>query len=189
MRSAAKRPRTEDHDSDEDCGITPTNDITPKEAAPAGLSTPAEASPTGPVPLAGPPVTEEDPPPVGTYIWEAGSALQIDGDDVIAEHQQFFDKIRNARRPNMLKAALVLGVITAAEAANTDPVSCLHPAAILSRVVRMDAPLPPNAIKDLASIFSMAIAPAGDESPAGTVGATVSDDSSPAAPSDLATAK
>ena len=193
MRSAAKRPRPEDHDSDEDCGITPTNDITPKEVYYSKevlrRSTPAEASPDGPVPLAGPPVTEEDPPPVGTYIWEAGSALQIDGDDVIAEHQQFFDKIRNARRPNMLKAALVLGVITAAEAANTDPVSCLHPAAILSRVVRMDAPLPPNAIKDLASIFSMAIAPAGDESPAGTVGATVSDDSSPAAPSDLAAAK
>ena len=49
MRSAAKRPRTEDHDSDEDCGITRTADSTPKEAAPAGLSTPAGAPPTGAV--------------------------------------------------------------------------------------------------------------------------------------------
>mmetsp|Transcript_48906 Transcript_48906/g.97574 ORF Transcript_48906/g.97574 Transcript_48906/m.97574 type:complete len:217 (-) Transcript_48906:1729-2379(-) len=191
MRSAAKRPRTEVHDSDEDCGITPANDITPKEAAPAGLSTPAEASPTGAVPSAGPPsasVTQSTPPP-GLFISDAGPALQIDGDDVIAEHQHFFDKIRNARRPNMLKTALVLEVITAAEAANVDPASCLHPAAILSRVVKKDAPLPPNAIQDLASIFSMAIAPAGDDSPAGTGGAVASDDSSPAAPSDLAAAK
>jgi hypothetical protein len=72
----------------------------------------------------------------------------------------------NARRPNLLKAARVLEVLTIAEAADIDPASCLPPAAIISRVVKKVAPLPINAIKEIANIFSLPIAPGGDDSPA-----------------------
>ena len=87
----------------------------------------------------------------------------------------------NARRPNLLKAARVLEVLTIAEAADIDPASCLPPAAIISRVVKKVAPLPIylNAIKEIDNIFSLPIAPGGDDSPAVAGGASASGDASP----------
>ena len=185
LGSAAKRVRGEDvHEPVEGRGTsvplpssllaTPANGVRPPSSRDTGSAVSVVPSSAPGSSTDGASLDGNSLPVLALHLDESG------GRPPDAEHQKIFIHICNAKRPKKVKAALILEAISEEEAQNEDPDSCLHNAAIISRVLLKRAPLPEGAVAKLANLFNYSVASTDSASGAAASAACApSDDSSP----------